>query len=430
MTSAIFSHRPGWAVPWLLSLSFGLLPLVLTGCITPPFGLGKEAEAPKASDSMEIGPDGTTTQYREPDAKIYSELAAAKQLFEEKDLVAAEKIFHKLAKNKKNPDKVLQEARFLEAECQVLRNELSKAEGTYKLLLNEHRHCQYRAKVGQRLYDIADYWLNDTRKRMELYEQKRAGKIWYVPPSFIHWSKDKPFLDEEGRALECLKAVVEADINGPLKEKALFYLGTVYFFRADYREADHWYSLLWDDKSHLYSRGQLAQKAIKQSIICKQVVNGGSCYDRRTLEHARQLVEEARVRYPELAKNEGDWLDKQLVYINHQQADGDFNVAEYYRRVGKPGSAYFYYELVRRRYQETEYSQLAVARMDEIRAKAEKEQVAQRKIDDDLRNAPPRQQQDLLSRLFPWRRQSQPQPQPTPQSQEIVPVSMPGEPVR
>ena len=66
------------------------------------------------------------------------------------------------------------------------------------------------------------------------------------------------------------------------------------------------------------------------------------------------------IRYPELAASEKDWLDRQLVNINHQQADGDFNQAEFYRRTGKYGSAYFYYELVRRRYPGTNYAKLSV----------------------------------------------------------------------
>src|SRR5262249_16101974 len=141
-----------------------------------------------------------------PDAKTYAELAHARDLFEKKELAAAEKIYHKLAKNKKNPIPVLEESRFYEHECQVHRNELSRAEGTYKQLISEHRHCQYGNKPAQRLYDIADFWLNDTRKHMEEYDQKRDGKIWFVSPSYIHWSKEKPFLDEEGRALLCLQA--------------------------------------------------------------------------------------------------------------------------------------------------------------------------------------------------------------------------------
>ena len=238
----------------------------------------------------------------------------------------------------------------------------------------------------------------------------------------MHWTKDKPFLDEEGRALGCLEAVVFADVNGPLKEKALFYLGTVHFFRENYREADHFYTQLY---RNTYPHSTLAPKAIKQSIICKQVVNGGSKYDRRTLEQARKLIDDAIKTYPELEK-EHDWLKRQLQAINYQQADGDFNTAEFYKRIGRPGSAYFYYELVRRRYTGSEFADRAIARMTEIKAKAEQDVIAQKKADDDLRNRPPQTPSSgsFFSQILPasWRR---PDPATQPQSS-----AMPGEQVR
>jgi outer membrane protein assembly factor BamD (BamD/ComL family) len=79
--------------------------------------------------------------------------------------------------------------------------------------------------------------------------------------------------------------------------------------------------------------------------------------------------------YPELSKEEG-WIQKQLIGMNLQQADGDFRVAEFYRRLGHPGPAYFYYELVRRRYPNTNYEKRALERMNELRSQVEREQAA------------------------------------------------------
>jgi hypothetical protein len=59
-----------------------------------------------------------------------------------------------------------------------------------------------------------------------------------------------------------------------------------------------------------------------------------------------------------------------------QQAEKDYKVAEFYRRTGHPASAYFYYEIIRRRYPGTRYFDLATERMHEIKAKAEKEQAS------------------------------------------------------
>lgn len=42
-------------------------------------------------------------------------------------------------------------------------------------------------------------------------------------------------------------------------------------------------------------------------------------------------------------------------------------MAEYYEKTGHPGSAYFYYEIVRRRYPGTKYSDQATKRMAELK---------------------------------------------------------------
>lgn len=49
------------------------------------------------------------------------------------------------------------------------------------------------------------------------------------------------------------------------------------------------------------------------------------------------------------------------------QAEKDYQIAEFYRRTGHPASAYFHYELVRRRYPKTSYSDRATDQMQILR---------------------------------------------------------------
>ena len=62
----------------------------------------------------------------------------------------------------------------------------------------------------------------------------------------------------------------------------------------------------------------------------------------------------------------------QLTSIAAQQADRDYRIAEFYRRTGHPGSSYFYFELVRRRYPGSSYATSATTKMNEIRGEVEK----------------------------------------------------------
>ncbi len=48
-------------------------------------------------------------------------------------------------------------------------------------------------------------------------------------------------------------------------------------------------------------------------------------------------------------------------------AEKDFQTAEFYRRTGHPNSAYFCYEIVRRRYPESEFAAKAVEKMKELK---------------------------------------------------------------
>ena len=116
---------------------------------------------------------------------------------------------------------IASEARYYEAECQRQTNDFRSAAATYKRLLKDFPHCQYTDQANRRLFDIASYWLNDTRTQMAAYEDKREGKRWFVWPRFISFAKEKPLLDREGRAIEKLEQVRYNDINGPLADKVV-----------------------------------------------------------------------------------------------------------------------------------------------------------------------------------------------------------------
>jgi outer membrane protein assembly factor BamD (BamD/ComL family) len=295
-------------------------------------------------------------------------LAGALELYRRGEYATAEKICHKIAENTKNPPPVAEEARYYEADCLRLQGKLPKAADTYNRMLTDFPSGAYREQAVQHMYEIAEIWLDDTRKVMRETKEKEEGKRWVVWPEFVHFEKERPFLDEEGRALEKLEQVRYNDMTGPLADKALFLAGGVKFFRQDYKEADHYYSQLVE----MHPNSPYVEPAIKLAIISKQLSTGGAAYDGRKVAEARRLVDTAFRSYPGLASKEADFLQRQLFSITMQQAEKDYDVAEYYRRTGHPGSAYFYYEIVRRRYPGTKYYDLATERMTELRTRLEK----------------------------------------------------------
>jgi outer membrane protein assembly factor BamD (BamD/ComL family) len=301
-------------------------------------------------------------------ARGAAELNAAQEIYRGGDIEKAESAFRKVADNTRNSPLIAEEARFYEAECLYKKDKLPKACDTYHKMLVDFPSGAYRDQAVRRMFDIANYWLDDTRTEMAEYREKREGKRYFVMPAVFHTENKKPLFDEEGRAIEALEQVHLNDVTGPLADKALFLAGGVKFFREDYREADHYFNMLIEQ----HKDSPLASQAIELDIIAKAMSTGGPEYDGRKVAEARILVDTALRNYPELARDKSGFLERQLGSITYQQAQKDYLTAEFYRRTGHPGSAFFYYEIVRRRYPASKYADLATERMQQIRADVEK----------------------------------------------------------
>lgn len=328
---------------------------------------------PPPADNLILVGDRLEPDTKAVEAKGAAELAGAHVLYRDGKFSEAETVFHRVAENTKNAPPIAEEARYYEAECLRRQARYPKASDTYARMLNDFPSGAYREQAVQHMFEIANYWLDDTRKEMEEYKEKREGKRWVIWPDILHFEKTKPFLDEEGRALEKLEQVRYNDMTGPLADKALFLAGSVKFFRQEYKEADFLYSQLVE----MHPNSPYVEQALELSIISKLLSTGGAAYDGRKVAEARRLVDTALRNYPEFAHKKGDFLNRQLFSITMQQAEKDFEVAEFYRRTGHPCSAYFCYEIVRRRYPGTKYFDLAIKHMEELRDKVEKSEAGQ-----------------------------------------------------
>ncbi len=356
------------AVCWVLAV------LPLGGClgkIQTPFdslktGKGLIPQSWLASDKVVLagGHDGTSAQSN-------AEFQQGMQLFAREDYPKAQSAFYQLARKKSTTPDVAEACLFYEAECYRMQEQYPKAAEIYSQMIKEYSRRTHHHDALQRMFDIANYWLNDTRDVLRrTQEAGQPGKSRFVMPvSFVHWDKRKPMWDMEGRALKLLEQVYINDIGGPLSEQALFYLGSVNMLRGHYADADHYFFQIVE-----YHRdGERAPQAIQLAMMCKKLSTGGPDYDGRKLAEARDLIHKALQAYPELRRNQGDFLRNELIAINMQQADSDLQVADFYLRTGHPASALFYYEIVRRRYPNTKHADIATNRMNQIRDKVDQE---------------------------------------------------------
>ncbi len=301
---------------------------------------------------------------------LAGDCASAKILFQRGEYEDAEKVFHWLAKRaeKEKNVEVLEDCLYHEAECLYQRRKYPKARDLFAKLVNTFPTTRYRAEAVQRQFEIASYWLKDTEKNMQEWQDYSEGKRWFVMPTLMHFEQEKPTFDQEGHALKSFQAIYLQDPMGTNAPQALYRAGGINFFRERYADSDTFYSLLVEN----YPKSSLAPAALELAIQSKINLVGGSDYDARKLVEARQMVDAALRSYPEL-RDKQDFLDRTLYSINEQQASKDFGIAEFYKRTDHPGAAYFYYELVRRRYPGTTWADKAMQRIEEIRGKIEVE---------------------------------------------------------
>ena len=299
------------------------------------------------------------------DPKAEEKFARAQELYSEGNYDKAREIFRGIADNQSNPTDLAERARFMQAECRYQRGQFPEAVDTYHKLLMDFPTGAHRRESCQRMYAIADFWLNDFRDELERRKDEK-GILRWRPGWPNPFDRTKPFLDQEGRTLEALNNIWVQDMTGPEADKAIFWCGYVNFVRGNFQEADHFFSELVE----LHKESPLRAQALAYAIQAKNNATGGAEYDGRKCAEALQLVYTAEASVPELTQDPemAAKLTRAKFAIRMQQAEKDFKTAKYYERTGHPGSAVFYYELVRRRYAGTKYADLAGQRKEHLLA--------------------------------------------------------------
>jgi TolA-binding protein len=372
------TRRAGWLgrVVGRTGPALGLASTLLigsSGCM-PQLGFLSPAPVAKGpdKDSFILRADGLVEDKTGPAVSDVSsaELSAGREHFRTGDYKKAESVFSRIAENEKSSPAIVQEAMYYHAESLRMQKLYPEAADHYVALLGKYPTSAYREQCVQQMFTIANYWLDETRQEMKEERERKEGKRWFVVPRFVSFEKSKPLLDREGRTIQLLEQVRLHDINGPLADQALFWCGVVKMYNEDFRDADYYLSQI----HARHPESPLAAQSLELAIYCKRMSTGGADYDGRKTDEARKLIQAAMRNYPQIASDpqKRAFLEKELLGINAQQAEKDYKLAEFYRRTDHPASAYFYYELVRRRYPNTTFARLAEERWNGLRSELEK----------------------------------------------------------
>ena len=111
----------------------------------------------------------------EKEAKAAAQLAGAHDLYRNGKYDDAQRIFHKVADNKKIAPFMAEEARYYEAESLRQQRAYPKAADTYNRLLNDFPSGIYREQAIQHMFEIANLWQSRTCAGTPARDRCRRG---------------------------------------------------------------------------------------------------------------------------------------------------------------------------------------------------------------------------------------------------------------
>ena len=340
--------------------------VLLAGCTHTPLKPHTPTGPPADKPATEVKQAGHTDM---PGSPVQHEgLAKAEDAYRQEKFDYAEKLFEDVADDQKNRQEVAERARYYQAESLRRQGYYPKAVDTYNKLLQDFPAGLYREQACGQMYLIAGEWLQPIRDEIAEKakpEKERKARSWTDGIILANFDRKLPTFDAEGRALQTLEKVYFSDPTGPYADKALFLLGRVNYERNNFKDAARYFQQL----AEVHGRSPLRDEALKLAIIAKSNSTGGPQYDGREMSEAMRLINGAKATSPTLNREQGGkFLDEQALMVRHQQAQKDFETAEFYRRTGHPGAAWFYYELVLRRYPGIQpFAAQAAARQAELK---------------------------------------------------------------
>jgi TolA-binding protein len=199
----------------------------------------------------------------------------------------------------------LKEKVFSEAEAARRQGSYRRAAALYQQVISEFPAGGFGQKANQHLFDIANYWLDDTRAAV-LTEENLTGArrvLFKAAYRTFHGL----LLPNEALALRTLEQVYANDPKGPNAVRALFYLGSASYLKEDFSRAAPFF-----DKLHrAHPESAEAPRALEMAIICKLVTLDRAKVEREKLAEVRRLLEVMRQDYPNHTASKADFLSQQ-----------------------------------------------------------------------------------------------------------------------
>lgn len=244
------------------------------------------------------------------------------------------------------PDSLLEEdALYMLGESYFFADRYNKACGSYERLLKKYENSRHLDRALVRMFSLGRYWEDVGREK------------YMLVPNFT--DKTRPWFDTHNNGIKVYSQIHLSDPTGPLADDAVMAQGTAYFRDDRYEDAAHQFEILRKDFPQSDHQKQAHLLGLQSYMNSYQ----GPQYDQMPLKKADKLVDSTMRNLGHMMPEEQPRLQQAKEAIRAQKAERDYDLGEYYRRLGYNRAARTHYAYVMRDFPDTKFSDLAQQRM-------------------------------------------------------------------
>lgn len=288
-----------------------------------------------------------TVTNREVDEKVARDAYnGGDALFREKKYDEAAKQFSIAAD--RWPNSLLEEdALYMLGESYFFADRYAKSSEALNRLLKKYENSRHLDRAINRQFALARYW------------DEKGRDYAMLSPNFL--DKTRPWFDTHGSGIKVYETIRLQDPTGPLADDAVMAQATAYFRDDRHEDAAYQYEILRKD----YPQSEHQQQAHLLGLQSYMNSYQGPQYDRTPLKKAETLVDSTLRNLSHQMPEEKPRLQQAQSAIRAQMAERDYDMGEYYRRLGYNRAAKQHYAVVLKDFSDTKFAALAADKMKE-----------------------------------------------------------------
>jgi outer membrane protein assembly factor BamD (BamD/ComL family) len=298
-----------------------------------------------------LSPDSIEKSFKEVAGKGPNE-SYAKSCYADGDKLFAEKKYPEAAEKYAEaadrwPDSLLAEdALYMAGESYFFADQYSKARDKFDELTKGYENSRHLDRITARQFAIGRYW------------ETKGRDHYTLAPNFF--DKTRPWFDTHGSGIKVYEGIRLNDPTGPLADDAVMAQATAYFVDERHEDAAYQYEVLRKD----YPQSEHQKQAHLLGLQSYMNSYQGPQYDVSPLAKAEKLSDHTLKIFGPQLQEEKARLEQAREAVRAQLAEREYDLGEYYRRLGYNRAARAHYANVQRDWPGTKFADLAKERSD------------------------------------------------------------------